>query len=38
MPPTRIPCFIYIDECDEFVEHDQNAANILLNCAACEWL
>ena len=25
-----IPCFIYIDECDEFVASDQNASKILL--------
>ena len=27
---SPIPCFIYIDECDEFVANDPNAAKILL--------
>ena len=27
---SPIPCFIYIDECDEFVSDDENAAKILL--------
>jgi hypothetical protein len=27
---TPIPCFIYIDECDEFVANDPNASKILL--------
>ena len=28
-PANSIPCFIYIDECDEFVKHDENAADII---------
>ncbi len=28
-PASSIPCFIYIDECDEFVKHDENAAEII---------
>ena len=27
--PNPIPCFIYIDECDEFVTNDQNAIEII---------
>ena len=27
---TPLPCFLYIDECDEFVANDPNAAKILL--------
>jgi hypothetical protein len=27
---SPIPCFIYIDECDEFVENDPNASKLLL--------
>ena len=29
-PQNSIPCFIYIDECDEFVKSDKNAADIIL--------
>ena len=29
-PANSIPCFIYIDECDEFVANDRNTADIIL--------
>jgi hypothetical protein len=29
-PANSIPCFIYVDECDEFVSNDDNTADILL--------
>lgn len=28
--PNALPCFIYIDECNEFVANDQNAKDIIL--------
>jgi hypothetical protein len=28
-PANSIPWFIYVDECDEFVKHDENAADVI---------